>query len=273
MYCHDAGGLFMSDSNGKVNYGAIMLFVVVVIVGAGFLLTQFDATRSMMNWLPDTVKSAVGMQATAEPADSSSPLPSRSHSVTAPPDSITPPSPDQGAAQPGAKTPDGQPAPVTPAASGGLFGQPPAGTSSSASQPDSSPLSLGKLLTNPFGGGAKGSVAAGPENGPVRILQKCMDKLHTRDIIGAEYFVSENGKKLTLNSTIGIHKILLKFVIDSQTYDEIGYGDANIAGQTTWVPIYSSLDPNGKQKRMVTAYIIMANRGDGWKIDDLYDAR
>lgn len=100
-----------------------------------------------------------------------------------------------------------------------------------------------------------------------------MDKLHQHDIVGAEQYISENGRQVTLYDTTGVHKILMKHVIDARAFDEIGYDQAKTTGQTTWVPIFSRLDPSNKNNKIVSVYIVLANRGDGWKVDDLYDPK
>jgi hypothetical protein len=172
--------------------------------------------------------------------------------------------------------------PAQTPASGANSAQPPEGTKPDAqSNPLTTPPSESKTesgnplsisMLNPFSGGReKSQTSSGEQSGsPTDILQACMDKLHERDIIGAEQYVSENGRRFVLGNTTGIHKVLLKYVMDAHMYDEIGYDKAEINGQTTWVPVYSRL---GGGRKMVTVFIIMANRGDGWKLDDLYDPK
>ncbi len=43
-----------------------------------------------------------------------------------------------------------------------------------------------------------------------------------------------------------------------------------MVGQTAWIPVYTRLVGS---RKMVSVYIIMANRGDGWKLDDIYDPK
>lgn len=141
--------------------------------------------------------------------------------------------------------------------------------------PQSGGFPVAGILNSLGIGGAPTTDAVKPaqdksDNSPVAILQSCMSKLKSRDIIGAEIYISENGRKYTVNGMTGVHKLLLKNVIDTRAFDEIGYADTKIAGQTAWVPIYSKLDAKNK---IVSLYIILANRGDGWRVDDLYDPR
>ena len=105
---------------------------------------------------------------------------------------------------------------------------------------------------------------------PVDILRACIDKLKAGDIIGAEEFVSPSGLKFTSGATVGVHKVMRKGLVELHNFDEIGYKDAKVNGQTAWIPIYTNLGP---RKKMISVYIIMANRGDGWKLDDIFDPK
>lgn len=111
------------------------------------------------------------------------------------------------------------------------------------------------------------AAAAAPavdKTSPVEILQSCVGKLKEGDLVGAEEFVSPTGIKA------GIHKSIRKGLVEQHAYDEIGFKDAKINGQTAWIPVYTNL---GAGKKMVNVYIIMANRGDGWKLDDIFDPK
>lgn len=110
---------------------------------------------------------------------------------------------------------------------------------------------------------------SGSEDGtPESVLKACAEKLKENDVIGAEEYVTENGMKFTVGTTVGIHEILWKGLYKLHAYDEIGYDEATVAGQTAWIPLYTRLG----RTRMVTM-LVMANRGDGWKLDHLCDAK
>lgn len=157
---------------------------------------------------------------------------------------------------------------------------PATGQTANAPQSSGGILPITGLLQNPFGNAAapqsavsnanKPITADTSDNSPGSVVKSCMSKLQNRDIIGAEQYVSDNGRKMSLSGMTGIHKILMKNMIDNHSFDEIGYNDAKIHGQTAWVPIYSKLDARNK---IISLYILCANRGDGWKVDDLYDPR
>lgn len=146
-------------------------------------------------------------------------------------------------------------------------------TQISPSSPGSGMLGIPGITTKPFvpdqsKTDADKVIPIGKDNAPVSVLKACMVKIKNRDIIGAERFVSENGKLVSHNGMTGVHKLLLKNFVDQHVFDEIGYNDSKINGQTCWVPVYTLLD--GKN-RMTVLYIILANRGDGWFVDDLYN--
>ena len=123
-----------------------------------------------------------------------------------------------------------------------------------------------QAVTFPGMGGAQ---PAEEDNSPAAVLKACMEKLEQDDTIGAEQFVSEKGMHLTLGGTTGIHEILWKGMFKIHAYDEIGYDQGKIAGQTALFPIYTNLGRN----RMIAVWIVMANRGDGWKLDHFSDPR
>jgi len=106
------------------------------------------------------------------------------------------------------------------------------------------------------------------DGSPITSLKACIDKLRQNDLIGAEQYVSENGMRFTYGNTQGIHEVLWKGLVKLHTYDEIGYDETSVAGQTAWVPLYTRLGNN-----RMTTMLIMANRGDGWKLDHLCDVR
>ena len=108
-----------------------------------------------------------------------------------------------------------------------------------------------------------------PGTAPAAVLKACIDKLKQDDVIGAEQFVSENGMKYTVGSTIGAHEVLWKGLYRLHAYDGVDYDRAKITGQTAWIPVYTDLGQN----RMIATYAVMANRGDGWKLDHLCDER
>lgn len=146
------------------------------------------------------------------------------------------------------------------------------GSGTIAPTPDAN-IGIPGLIAKPFGLGIgeptqPGTAAPAVDSSPAGVLKACMSKLQNRDIIGAEQYVSENGKEVVINGMKGVHKLLLKNLVDTKSFDEIGYNNIKINGQTCWVPLYTNLGANNK---MVGLYIILANRGNGWLIDDLYN--
>lgn len=104
---------------------------------------------------------------------------------------------------------------------------------------------------------------------PASVLKACIERLKLDDVIGAEQYVSENGMRYTVGSTVGVHEVLWKGLYRLHAYDGVDYDRAKLSGQTAWVPVYTNLG----QGRMITAYAVLANRGDGWKLDHLCDER
>jgi hypothetical protein len=102
---------------------------------------------------------------------------------------------------------------------------------------------------------------------PTEVLKACVAKLKSCDLVGAERYVSPNGLTYTLGATTGVHEILWKGLYQVQAYQTIGYDAMKVSGQTALVPLYASLG----DKRMVAAYVVMAHRGDGWKLDHITD--
>ncbi len=102
---------------------------------------------------------------------------------------------------------------------------------------------------------------------PSEVLKACVAKLKSNDLVGAERYVSPNGLTYTLGVTTGVHEVLWKGLYQVQAYQTIGYDAIKVSGQTALVPLYASLG----DKRMVAAYVVMAHRGDGWKLDHITD--
>jgi len=236
----------MSGKNGSSGF-LVFLVIILILAAALSVIMYYPPAQPAKDFIAGYFPAISGAPATDETASSSPMQP------------ITPPAsagqqPNTG---PGVIPP---PAPAT-------------GEQNAAPSPG---VQLPGFLTNPFGIGSaqtlEGSVNAGAasDNSPSGTLKSCMAKLQNRDIIGAEQFVSDNGRKMTLNGMTGVHKLLFKNLIDLHAFDEIGYKDIAITGQTAWVPVYSNLDT---KNRMVALYIILANRGVGWQVDDLYDPR
>lgn len=104
---------------------------------------------------------------------------------------------------------------------------------------------------------------------PTGILKACIDRLSKDDLIGAEQYVSPNGFAFRRGDTVGAHVVLWKALYGMRAYDEVGYNDLKVTGQTAWIPVYSRIG----DKRMAAIYIIVANRGDGWKLDSVVDPK
>jgi|GEM_PF-6735537 len=102
---------------------------------------------------------------------------------------------------------------------------------------------------------------------PSDVLKACVAKLKNCDLVGAERYVSPNGLTYTLGTTTGVHEVLWKGLYQVQAYQTIGYDAMKVSGQTALVPLYASLG----EKRMIAAYVVMAHRGDGWKLDHITD--
>ena len=136
-----------------------------------------------------------------------------------------------------------------------------------AAEPPADPLSTEESTSMPDVGAPVDSTSKNTGS-PVIILKACIQKLQHGDLIGTEQYVSENGMRFTQGRTIGIHEVLWKGLFKLHSYDEVGYDQARVTGQTAWIPLYTRLG----ETRMVTM-LIMANRGDGWKLDHLIDAR
>ncbi|MHB1457216.1 MAG: hypothetical protein ACYC0V_09910 [Armatimonadota bacterium] len=244
----------MLNNNGSA--GFIVLIVIIVLIGAGvYVVMEVPAAQPVKEYIATIFPSIAG----TEPIDETIPqMPGKQPAF--------PPLNEQQASTPPVGTQPGQ-------TTEQQTGTPPVSGSLVEPQPGGFPIAG---ILNPFGiGSAQSSdttkaVQDKTNNSPVAILQACMTKLKSRDIIGAETFVSENGRKYTMNGMSGVHKLLLKNVIDTKAFDEIGYADIKVNGQTAWVPLYSNLDAKNK---IVSLYIILANRGDGWRVDDLYDPR
>lgn len=247
----------MPNNSGRAWLTILILFFIVVVVV--YVVMMVPQAQPVKDYIVSLYSGFTGSTTTEEPITQ---IPEKQPAVT----------PSQQLNPAGQTTipPAGEQPTQPPAAQGGT---PPA--AGSLTQPQTGSFPVAGILNSLGIGGAASTEAAKPEqdksdNSPVAILQSCMTKLKSRDIIGAEAYISDNGKKYTVNGMTGIHKLLLKNVIDTHAFDEIGYNDTKITGQTAWVPIYSKLDTKNK---IVSLYIILANRGDGWKVDDLYDPR
>lgn len=102
---------------------------------------------------------------------------------------------------------------------------------------------------------------------PTDVLKACVDSLKRNDLVGCEKYVSPNGMTFAMGSTIGVHEILWKGIFNIQAYQGIGYNSAKISGQTALIPLYADLG----ETRTIVAYVVMAHRGDGWKLDHITD--
>lgn len=245
-------------SNNRGYTGWITFIVLILIFAIVYIVMYVPEAQPVKDYITSTYNSMLGNNTSDESLPQ---IPAKQPEVTQ-----TPEQPGQAGqtATPPAGTQSGTEAQgATPPATGSL------------TQPQTGGFPVAGLLNslgigNTLGAESTPNVQDKSDNSPISILQSCMTKLKSRDIIGAEAYVSENGRKYTINGMTGIHKLLLKNVIDTHAFDEIGYNDIKITGQTAWVPIYSKLDAKNK---IVSLYIILANRGDGWRVDDLYDPR
>ncbi len=104
---------------------------------------------------------------------------------------------------------------------------------------------------------------------PTGVLKACIGRLSQDDLIGAEQYVSPNGLAFKRGDTTGAHIVLWKALYGMRAYDEVGYGDLKVSGQTAWVPVYSHIG----NSKLIGIYVVMANRGDGWKLDCLVDPK
>ncbi len=104
---------------------------------------------------------------------------------------------------------------------------------------------------------------------PTGVLKACIGRLSQDDLIGAEQYVTPNGLAFKRGDTAGAHIVLWKALYGMRAYDEVGYGDLKVSGQTAWVPVYSHIGNN----KLIGIYVVMANRGDGWKLDCLVDPK
>ncbi|MHB0997908.1 MAG: hypothetical protein ACYC27_01575 [Armatimonadota bacterium] len=259
----------MSNNSGKATT-YIVIILLIIVLAAVVAIMYYPPAKPARDFLAVYIPA---LSDTAVVIDDNLPVPI----VTAPTGPVNPVNPASQAANPDPNAPVQSGADNTQIAGNTAAAQP----SSDASQqpPIGTVFPITGLISNPFGGTS--NTQAGPpagtekapavsDNSPGSIVKACMSKLQSRDIIGAEQYVSENGKQFTMSGMTGIHKVLMKNMVDVRSFDEIGYKDAKIYGQTAWVPIYSKLDAKSK---IVSLYILVANRGDGWKVDDLYDPR
>lgn len=257
MFFSDEGDTVMLNNSGRVWPVILIMFIIVVAV---YVVMMVPEAQPVKDYVATTYSSIMGTQATDETVPQ---IPGKQLAITPSQEqanagqNTTPPVGEQPAST--TEQPDG----TAPSAPGSLVEPQPGGF------PVAGILNSLGIINTPENETAK-AVPDKSDNSPVAVLQACMTKLKSRDIIGAESFVSENGRKYTVNGMSGVHKLLLKNVIDTRAFDEIGYADTKITGQTAWVPIYSKLDAKNK---IVSLYIILANRGDGWRVDDLYDPR
>jgi hypothetical protein len=102
---------------------------------------------------------------------------------------------------------------------------------------------------------------------PEDVLKACVANLKRNDIVGSERYVSSNGLSFTLGTTVGVHEVLWKGLFQVQAYQSIGYDAIKMSGQTALVPLYANLGEN----KTIVAYVVMAHRGDGWKLDHITD--
>jgi len=104
---------------------------------------------------------------------------------------------------------------------------------------------------------------------PTGVLKSCIGRLSQDDLIGAEQYVTPNGLAFKRGDTTGAHIVLWKALYGMRAYDEVGYKELKVSGQTAWIPVYSHIGNN----RLTAIYIVMANRGDGWKLDCVVDPK
>lgn len=102
---------------------------------------------------------------------------------------------------------------------------------------------------------------------PAAVLKACVEMLKNNDLVGAERYVSAEGLGYSMGTTTGVNEVLWKGLYQVQSYQSVGYDQIKVSGQTALVPLYASLG----NRKVTVAYIVMAHRGDGWKLDHITD--